>query len=131
MTSGRKERIAPSISRVRASSCSESAPSGRPRKRGSNPSRRAARSGYGGEVCCYEVWTSLWPNAAVDISSVVDVKREAINCYASQVAYLHYVEGALGLNRFRGLKLEVPYAEAFFACEPGTFHELCRTLAVI
>src|SRR5262249_37880014 len=25
-----------------------------------------ARLGYGGEVCCYEVWTSLWPNAAVD-----------------------------------------------------------------
>jgi LmbE family N-acetylglucosaminyl deacetylase len=89
------------------------------------------RAGYSGDVCCYEVWTSLWPNAGVDITSVIDVKREAINCYASQVASLHYVEGALGLNRFRGLKLEVPYAEAFFACEPGTFHELCRTLAVI
>ena len=90
-----------------------------------------ARSGYDGEICCYEVWPSLWPNAGVDITSVVDVKREAINCYASQVAYLHYVEGALGLNRFRGLKLEVPYAEALFACTPDTFTELCRTLAVI
>jgi N-acetylglucosamine malate deacetylase 1 len=90
-----------------------------------------ARSGYAGEVCCYEVWTSLWPNVGVDISSVIERKREAINCYASQVAHLHYVEGALGLNRFRGLKLEVPYAEALFACKSRAFTELCRTLAVI
>jgi LmbE family N-acetylglucosaminyl deacetylase len=59
-------------------------------------------SGYAGEVCCYEVWTSLWPNVGVDISSAIDTKREAVDCYASQVAHLHYVEGTLGLNRFRG-----------------------------
>ncbi len=90
-----------------------------------------AESGYQGEVCCYEVWSSLWPNVGVDISSVVEVKKEAIGCYASQVAYLPYVEGALGLNRFRGLKLGVPYAEALFACNPRTFIDICRTLAVV
>src|SRR5262249_15260645 len=89
-----------------------------------------AQSGYRGEVCCYELWSSLWPNIAVDISSVVDIKRRAINCYASQVAYVAYVEGALGLNRFRGLKLGVDYAEALFACPAHTFVDVCRTLAV-
>jgi LmbE family N-acetylglucosaminyl deacetylase len=90
-----------------------------------------ADTGYKGEVWCYELWSCLWPNIGVDISSVVDIKREAINCYASQVAYVDYVEGALGLNRFRGLKLGVDYAEALFASDPRTFVGLCRTLAVM
>jgi LmbE family N-acetylglucosaminyl deacetylase len=90
-----------------------------------------AETGYKGEVWCYELWSCLWPNIGVDISSVVDIKREAINCYASQVAYVDYVEGALGLNRFRGLKLDVAYAEALFASDPRTFIGVCRTLAVV
>ena len=90
-----------------------------------------ADTDYRGEVWCYELWSCLWPNIGVDISTVVDVKREAINCYASQVAYVDYVEGALGLNRFRGLKLGVDYAEALFASDPRTFVGLCRTLAVM
>jgi len=91
----------------------------------------AVQSGYDGEVCCYEVWSSLWPNVGVDVTSVIDVKREAIGCYASQVSYVPYAEGALGLNRFRGLKLGVPYAEALFACQARAFADLCRTLSVV
>ena len=90
-----------------------------------------AQTGYKGQVWCYELWSCLWPNIGVDISSVVDQKREAINCYASQVAYVNYVEGALGLNRFRGLKLGVDYAEALFASDAQTFVEVCRTLAAV
>jgi N-acetylglucosamine malate deacetylase 1 len=90
-----------------------------------------AETGYEGEVWCYEVWSCLWPNIGVDISSVVDIKREAINCYASQVAYVDYVEGSLGLNRYRGLKLGVDYAEALFAADRRTFIAVCRTLAVV
>jgi LmbE family N-acetylglucosaminyl deacetylase len=88
-------------------------------------------SGYQGEVWCYELWSCLWPNIGVDISSVIETKREAINCYASQVAYVDYVEGALGLNRYRGLKHGVDYVEALFACDPRTFNNACRTLAVV
>ena len=90
-----------------------------------------ADTDYKGEVWCYELWSCLWPNICVDISAVVDIKREAINCYASQVAYVDYVEGALGLNRFRGVKLGVDYAEALFVSEPRTFIDLCRTLAAV
>jgi N-acetylglucosamine malate deacetylase 1 len=90
-----------------------------------------AETGYKGEAWCYEVWSCLWPNIGVDISSVVEIKREAINCYASQVAHVDYVEGALGLNRFRGMKLGVDYAEALFACDAPTFVAVCRTLAVV
>ena len=91
----------------------------------------AVQSGYEGEVCCYEVWSNLWPNIGVDISSVIEVKREAIGCYASQVAYVPYAEGALGLNRFRGLRLGVPYAEAFFVSRARTFVDVSRTLFMV
>ena len=90
-----------------------------------------AETSYKGEIWCYELWSCLWPNIGVDISSVVDIKREAINYYASQVAYVDYVEGALGLNRFRGLKLGVDYAEALFVSDPQTFIGVCRTLATV
>jgi LmbE family N-acetylglucosaminyl deacetylase len=90
-----------------------------------------AKTGYRGEVWCYELWSCLWPNTGVDISSVVEIKRRAINCYASQIAYVDYVEGALGLNRYRGLKLGVEYAEALFVSDPRTFIGVCRTLAVV
>jgi LmbE family N-acetylglucosaminyl deacetylase len=71
---------------------------------------------FRGEVWCYEIWSPLWPNAAVDITETVDVKRQAIQAHASQVAGLDYVEGAVGLNRYRGMRLYVPFAEAFFVC---------------
>jgi LmbE family N-acetylglucosaminyl deacetylase len=36
-------------------------------------------TGYTGEVWCYELWSCLWPSIGVDISSVVDFRREAVN----------------------------------------------------
>jgi N-acetylglucosamine malate deacetylase 1 len=89
------------------------------------------RVGFRGEIWCYETWSNLWPNVAVDISSVVDRKRAAIDCYQSQVAYMPYAEAVLGLNRFRGLKLGVPYAEAFYVCDGPSFVSTCRTLDVV
>lgn len=86
------------------------------------------RAGYGGEVWSYEVWSPLWPNVAVDISSVVDVKRKAIELYTSQVAGLHYTDGTLGLNRYRALRVYVDYAEAFFVADAAEFVEFSRTM---
>ena len=86
------------------------------------------RSRWRGEVWSYEVWSPLWPNVAVDISSVVDVKRQAIALYASQVAGLHYVDGTLGLNRYRALRVYVDYAEAFFVSDAAEFVELTRNM---
>jgi N-acetylglucosamine malate deacetylase 1 len=81
-----------------------------------------------GEVWGYEVWSTLWPNAAIDISEVVDKKRTAIGCHASQVANMAYVEAALGLNRYRGLRVGVPFAEAFYVCREADFIELTEEL---
>jgi LmbE family N-acetylglucosaminyl deacetylase len=86
------------------------------------------RARWQGEVWSYEVWSPLWPNVAVDISSVVDIKRRAIELYASQVAGLHYVDGTLGLNRYRALRVYVDYAEAFFVANAADFIELARVM---
>lgn len=74
-----------------------------------------------GEIWAYEVWSPLWPNVAVDITSVVDTKRHSIELYASQVAGLHYTEGTLGLNRYRGLRVYADYAEAFYVSPASEF----------
>ena len=88
-------------------------------------------SEWDGEVWCYEVWSTLWPNVEVDITSVVETKREIIELYASQVADMSYVESTLGLNRFRGLRVRVPYAEAFFVSRSRDFLRLAGILSEI
>lgn len=83
---------------------------------------------WDGEVWGFEVWSTLWPNVVVDISSVVEQKRAAIACHASQVANMSYVEAALGLNRYRGLKVGVEYGEAFHVCRAAQFVDLTARL---
>jgi N-acetylglucosamine malate deacetylase 1 len=87
------------------------------------------KSCFDGEIWCYEVWSNLWPNVVVDISSVVDDKRAAINCYQSVV--MPYEEAVLGLNRFRGFKMEIPFGEALYVCRKEAFVDLCRTLNAV
>lgn len=67
-----------------------------------------------GDVWCYEIWSTLWPNVSVDISQVIEEKKKAIALHASQVKDMGYIEAAIGLNRYRGLKIRVPFAEAYF-----------------
>ena len=89
------------------------------------------RAGSDAQVWCYEVWSNLWPNAGIDVSSVIDAKRTAIESYKSQTDTMPYADTALALNRFRGLRLGVAYAEAFFVCEPSEFVDLCGSLGTV
>lgn len=82
----------------------------------------------GADILAYEVWTPLWPNVAVDISAVADRKEQAIRLYASQQADRDYAGAVLGLNRYRGLALEVDCAEAFHRTTPAGFADLCSLL---
>lgn len=87
--------------------------------------------GYGGMIWCYEIWSTLWPNVEVDITEVVDIKREAIELYASQVSGMSYAESALGLNRYRGLKVRVPFAEGFYVANSADYLRLAEMLCEI
>ena len=69
------------------------------------------------KVVEYEVWTTLRkPNIYIDITTVIEKKRELIEIYKSQTKDLDYVNLAMGLNAYRGISRKMCYAEAFY-CE--------------
>jgi LmbE family N-acetylglucosaminyl deacetylase len=86
------------------------------------------QTGWAGEVWGFELWSTLWPNAVVDITNVVERKRAGIACHASQVKNMSYIDAALGLNRYRGLRVGVAFGEAFYVCPAVTFVELTKEL---
>ncbi len=63
----------------------------------------------------YEVWSPLPADVVLDITPVLDVKREALEAYASQLSYTDYKHHVLGLNAHRGIYLEgrARFGEAF------------------
>jgi len=72
------------------------------------------------ECWCYEVWTSFQDyDRLEDISDFVDIKTKAIEMHSSQTAYKNYVDGIIGLNRYRAVFHEssgvsdMGYAEVF------------------
>lgn len=67
-------------------------------------------------VAFYEVSCPLRPNTLVDITSVADLKYEAIAAHQSQLALRDYVSYARGLNSYRAMTLPpaAQRAEAYF-----------------
>jgi LmbE family N-acetylglucosaminyl deacetylase len=90
---------------------------------------RATRlAGWHGEVLAYEVWSTLWPNMAVDIGAVADEKARLIRMYASEMGDRDYAAAVLGLNRYRGMQHRVELAEAFHRCDAVQFRALTACL---
>lgn len=77
-------------------------------------SKATTKCGWRGRILAYELWSAIWPNIHIDISSVVDRKEEAVRAYKSQIADRDYAAAILGLNRYRGLRHSVEFAEAFY-----------------
>jgi LmbE family N-acetylglucosaminyl deacetylase len=66
----------------------------------------------------YEVWKPLPANTFVPIDLTIEVKRQAIDQYESQLSQLDYREGFLGLAAYRGLFCPPSkFAEAFWVCD--------------
>jgi glycosyltransferase involved in cell wall biosynthesis/LmbE family N-acetylglucosaminyl deacetylase len=74
------------------------------------------KSGFPCEAISYEISTQGPCNTLVDISSVVDRKREAMLACTSQIKERVYTERVLALNKSRtwSLPIEVTFAEAFY-----------------
>ena len=51
----------------------------------------------------YEVWNAMIPDVIVDVTAVVEQKRRAMLCHASQLAYVRYEHALLGLSAYRSL----------------------------
>jgi LmbE family N-acetylglucosaminyl deacetylase len=85
-------------------------------------------AGWHGEVLAYEVWSTLWPNMAVDIGTVAAEKARLIRMYASEMSDRDYAAAVLGLNRYRGMQHRVELAEAFHRCDAVQFRALTACL---
>ena len=69
------------------------------------------------DCLAYEVWTPLWPNCLVEITDTIQIKRQALEHYQSQLADRDYVRAICGLNAYRSLLLpdrSSGYVEAFW-----------------
>lgn len=62
----------------------------------------------------YEVWTPItMPTVFFDISDVIEIKKEMIKIYVSQLADKDYYNGIIGLNKYRGIYKNNEYCEAY------------------
>lgn len=79
------------------------------------------------KICFYEVWSTLgFVNTYVDISEIIENKKEMINCYKSQTSQKNYEYHALGLNQYRGMLKDKKYVEAFFVLNLLDFNKFCK-----
>lgn len=74
-----------------------------------------------GRAFVYEIWSPLPATRVVDISSVIDLKKQAISHYVLPLSHCDYLSASIGLASYRGLylsgKAESNYAEAFVEAE--------------
>lgn len=77
------------------------------------------------QVYGYEIWVPTFINRLVNVSSVIETKKEAIRCHQSQLKSRNYLEAILGLNQYRGEVMGVgKYAEGFLALPFSLYAEL-------
>ena len=80
-------------------------------------------------IYAYEVWSTMFPNVLVDITDHVEVKKQAILEYKSQLLANNYLEAAIGLNRYRGILSKADgYAEGFCKSTPEGYRKLWRSI---
>jgi len=82
------------------------------------------------QCVAYEIWSPIYANVYVDISSTMEFKRKALSCYQSQISQTDFSGGVEGLNRFRAVCGMVggEYAEAFFVAPLPNYERLYRSV---
>jgi LmbE family N-acetylglucosaminyl deacetylase len=79
------------------------------------------------ECRAYEVWTPLFPNCLVKIDDTIHLKRQALECYQSQIAQMDYLHACIGLNAYRAMGLgshAARFAEAFHTLQLADYRRL-------
>jgi LmbE family N-acetylglucosaminyl deacetylase len=77
------------------------------------------------KIVFFEIWSPLpLVNRVVDITGVINRKKEIISLYSSQNRYVDFLEGIVGLNRYRGMLSNVGYAEGYCEMDLKTFLKL-------
>jgi LmbE family N-acetylglucosaminyl deacetylase len=80
----------------------------------------------------YEVWTPLLANTIVDITDVIDTKREAMAEFVSQNSQYDYPRGIEALNAYRSLLRGrgQGFAEAFYVADFDLYRRLYQAVVV-
>jgi LmbE family N-acetylglucosaminyl deacetylase len=75
------------------------------------------------DILLYEINRPAYPDTLVDVSDHLEALTGAIQEHASQLELHNYLEGAIGVRRYRTLSLppSVDAAEAFRRVAPGDF----------
>jgi len=74
------------------------------------------------DIYYYEVWNTVpVVNSYIDISKKVNDKKNIINFYKSQIKHINYTDKIIALNKFRGLSLELDYAECYMKLSATEF----------
>lgn len=79
------------------------------------------------ERCCgYEVWSPLYPNCIVDITREVEVKRNALSEFTSQMEEIDFSRAIIGLHAYRSMTHLTGrgFAEAFYLTTPHSYRSL-------
>lgn len=79
----------------------------------------------------YEIWAPLLTNAVVDVTDVIEQKREAMGAFRSQNVDVDYPRVMLGLNAYRALltRRGAGYAEAFFVATLDVYRGLYEAVS--
>ncbi|MBR1907368.1 PIG-L family deacetylase [bacterium] len=78
-------------------------------------------------IVFYEVWSAMnMPNYFVDITYVVEKKRDAINFHKSQVDEKDYASKILGLNMYRGMLTNSKAVECFTVLSVKEFKKVIK-----
>lgn len=77
------------------------------------------------KIVFYEMWSPLpLINKMLDITPIIEKKKDAMRIYESQHNYLNFMDGIIGLNQYRGMQISVGYAEGYCLTDVKTFHKL-------
>lgn len=77
------------------------------------------------KIVMYEVWGTLpLPNRYVDLSDIINKKKEIINMYHSQVKHIDYANKITALNEYRGISVNKNSIETYFEIKMKDFYEL-------
>lgn len=96
--------------------------------------RAAARTPLVVRLLGYEVNHPTLASFLLDITPWIDLKREALACFASQQRYNDLIGKRLGLSYSRTINVDlrgIEYVEAFMEVAPAQHEELAKDLAAL
>ena len=82
-------------------------------------------------VYAYSVWTTLIPNIVIDITESWEQKKQAIECYKTQIATRDYVTMAASMSKYWSIvkgKDSAQYCEAFFKATSSEYVSLIKKI---